>query len=72
MGMWLDGLRHGTGMVVTQFGLYYEGAFKDNKMMVSLVLFGVAVVVVIIIMISINYLHYCLNVLCLNVQYSQT
>lgn len=38
MGGWLDGQRHGAGVVVTQFGLYYEGAFKDNKMMVSLVL----------------------------------
>lgn len=35
MGMWQDHLRQGTGVVVTQFGLYYEGAFKDNKMMVS-------------------------------------
>lgn len=34
MGMWQDHLRQGTGVVVTQFGLYYEGAFKDNKMMV--------------------------------------
>ncbi|XP_078147361.1 alsin [Centroberyx gerrardi] len=35
MGMWQDHLRQGTGVIVTQFGLYYEGAFKDNKMMVS-------------------------------------
>lgn len=35
MGMWQDHLRQGTGVVVTQFGLYYEGAFKDNKMTVS-------------------------------------
>lgn len=35
MGMWQDHQRQGTGVVVTQFGLYYEGAFKDNKMMVS-------------------------------------
>lgn len=35
MGMWQDHLRQGTGVVVTQFGLYFEGAFKDNKMMVS-------------------------------------
>lgn len=33
--MWQDHLRQGTGVVVTQFGLYYEGAFKDNKMAVS-------------------------------------
>ncbi|KAM4601786.1 alsin isoform 2-T2 [Polymixia lowei] len=32
MGMWQDHLRQGTGVIVTQFGLYYEGAFKDNKM----------------------------------------
>lgn len=36
MGMWQDSLRQGTGVVVTQFGLYYEGAFRDNKMMVSI------------------------------------
>lgn len=34
MGMWQDNQRHGTGVVVTQFGLYYEGTFKENKMMV--------------------------------------
>lgn len=39
MGMWQDHLRQGTGVVVTQFGLYYEGAFKDNKMMVSTYVF---------------------------------
>ncbi|XP_042192089.1 alsin [Callorhinchus milii] len=32
MGMWLDDSRHGSGVVVTQFGLYYEGAFSNNKM----------------------------------------
>lgn len=35
MGLWQDNQRHGCGVVVTQFGLYYEGAFKDNKMMVT-------------------------------------
>lgn len=35
MGMWQDHQRQGMGVVVTQFGLYYEGAFKDNKMTVS-------------------------------------
>lgn len=35
MGMWQDQLRQGTGVVVTQFGLYYEGAFRDNRMTVS-------------------------------------
>lgn len=39
MGTWQDNQRQGTGVVVTQFGLYYEGAFKDNKMMVSSPLF---------------------------------
>ncbi|TRY58794.1 hypothetical protein DNTS_009770 [Danionella cerebrum] len=33
MGMWLDDQRQGNGVVVTQFGLYYEGAFSSNKMM---------------------------------------
>ncbi|XP_075036244.1 alsin [Mixophyes fleayi] len=33
MGMWQDDLRQGNGLVVTQFGLYYEGAFNSNKMM---------------------------------------
>lgn len=38
MGTWQENLRQGTGVVVTQFGLYYEGAFKDNKMTVSFLL----------------------------------
>ncbi|XP_078536348.1 alsin [Lissotriton helveticus] len=33
MGMWQEDLRQGNGIVVTQFGLYYEGAFSSNKMM---------------------------------------
>ncbi|XP_066431521.1 alsin isoform X1 [Eleutherodactylus coqui] len=33
MGTWQDDLRQGNGLVVTQFGLYYEGAFSLNKMM---------------------------------------
>ncbi|XP_054828500.1 alsin [Eublepharis macularius] len=33
MGMWQDDLCQGNGVVVTQFGLYYEGAFNSNKMM---------------------------------------
>ncbi|XP_053218351.1 alsin isoform X1 [Podarcis raffonei] len=33
MGMWQDDLGQGNGVVVTQFGLYYEGAFSSNKMM---------------------------------------
>ncbi|XP_030284576.1 alsin-like isoform X4 [Sparus aurata] len=32
MGLWLDEQRHGTAVVVTQYGVYYEGTFKDNKM----------------------------------------
>ena len=35
MGMWLEDLRQGNGVVVTQFGLYFEGEFSNNKMMVS-------------------------------------
>lgn len=34
MGMWLEDQRQGTGVVVTQFCLYYEGEFGHNKMMV--------------------------------------
>lgn len=34
MGMWQDDQRQGTGVIVTQFGLYYEGAFNNNKMQV--------------------------------------
>ncbi|XP_039613756.1 alsin [Polypterus senegalus] len=33
MGTWQEDVRHGIGVVVTQFGLYYEGAFSGNKMM---------------------------------------
>ncbi|XP_056611421.1 alsin isoform X3 [Triplophysa dalaica] len=33
MGIWLDDQRHGDGLVITQFGLYYEGSFCNNKMM---------------------------------------
>uniref|UniRef100_A0A8C7K200 Alsin Rho guanine nucleotide exchange factor ALS2 n=1 Tax=Oncorhynchus kisutch TaxID=8019 RepID=A0A8C7K200_ONCKI len=33
MGLWSDDQRQGSGVVVTQFGLYYEGTFSDNKMM---------------------------------------
>ncbi|XP_061579794.1 alsin-like isoform X1 [Cololabis saira] len=32
MGQWLDDQRHGSGAVVTQYGVYYEGIFKENKM----------------------------------------
>ncbi|XP_066542491.1 alsin isoform X2 [Hoplias malabaricus] len=33
MGMWLEDQRQGNGAVITQFGLYYEGVFSNNKMM---------------------------------------
>ncbi|XP_077435486.1 alsin-like isoform X2 [Vanacampus margaritifer] len=32
MGMWLDDERHGSAVVVTQHGVYYEGNFRENKM----------------------------------------
>ncbi|KAI3356099.1 hypothetical protein L3Q82_017364, partial [Scortum barcoo] len=32
MGTWLDEQRHGNAVVVTQYGVYYEGTFRDNKM----------------------------------------
>ncbi|XP_041806349.1 alsin-like isoform X4 [Chelmon rostratus] len=32
MGVWLDEQRHGSAVVVTQHGVYYEGTFRDNKM----------------------------------------
>lgn len=35
MGMWQDDVCQGNGVVVTQFGLYYEGNFHLNKMTVS-------------------------------------
>lgn len=35
MGLWLDDQRHGSAVVVTQYGVYYEGIFKENKMSVS-------------------------------------
>lgn len=35
MGLWVDEKRHGSGVVVTQYGVYYEGTFRDNKMSVS-------------------------------------
>lgn len=32
MGQWLDEQRHGSAVMVTQAGVYYEGTFRDNKM----------------------------------------
>ncbi|KAM8857884.1 alsin-like isoform 3-T3 [Synchiropus picturatus] len=32
MGQWLDDQRHGTAIVVTQHGVYFEGNFKEHKM----------------------------------------
>ncbi|KAK3575470.1 hypothetical protein QTP86_026856 [Hemibagrus guttatus] len=34
MGIWQDDQKQGNGVIVTQFGLYYEGAFSNNKMLV--------------------------------------
>ncbi|XP_041927607.1 alsin-like isoform X2 [Alosa sapidissima] len=33
MGLWMDDQKQGHGVVVTQYGLYYEGQFSSNKMM---------------------------------------
>ena len=35
MGMWQEDNRHGNGIIVTLDGMYYEGNFVTNKMMVS-------------------------------------
>ncbi|XP_051814997.1 alsin-like isoform X1 [Acanthochromis polyacanthus] len=32
MGLWQDDQRHGSSVVVTQYGVYYEGTFRENKM----------------------------------------
>ncbi|XP_034550228.1 alsin-like isoform X2 [Notolabrus celidotus] len=32
MGLWSDEQRHGSAVVVTQNGVYFEGTFRDNKM----------------------------------------
>ncbi|XP_061548671.1 alsin-like isoform X4 [Phycodurus eques] len=32
IGLWLDDERHGSAVVVTQYGVYYEGNFRENKM----------------------------------------
>uniref|UniRef100_A0A3Q3KU11 Alsin Rho guanine nucleotide exchange factor ALS2 a n=1 Tax=Labrus bergylta TaxID=56723 RepID=A0A3Q3KU11_9LABR len=32
MGLWLDEQRHGSAVVVTQYGVYFEGTFRENKM----------------------------------------
>lgn len=34
MGMWENDCRHGSGVVVTLEGLYIQGIFLQNKMMV--------------------------------------
>ena len=36
MGMWQDDNRHGDGIVVTLDGMYFEGNFQHNKLIVSL------------------------------------
>lgn len=38
MGMWENDCRHGAGVVVTLDGLYIQGVFVQNKMMVGIVL----------------------------------
>ncbi|XP_040003965.1 alsin-like isoform X1 [Xiphias gladius] len=32
MGLWQDDQWHGSAVVVTQYGVYYEGTFKENRM----------------------------------------
>ncbi|XP_061697615.1 alsin-like isoform X2 [Syngnathoides biaculeatus] len=32
MGMWSDDERHGSAVVVTQYGVYFEGNFRESKM----------------------------------------
>uniref|UniRef100_A0A3B5M6L8 Alsin Rho guanine nucleotide exchange factor ALS2 a n=1 Tax=Xiphophorus couchianus TaxID=32473 RepID=A0A3B5M6L8_9TELE len=32
MGFWLDDQRHSSAVVLTQYGVYFEGSFKENKM----------------------------------------
>ena len=34
MGMWEADCRHGPGLLVTLDGIYNQGTFKDNKLMV--------------------------------------
>lgn len=38
MGMWENDCRHGAGVVVTLEGLYIQGVFVQNKMMVGVLL----------------------------------
>lgn len=35
MGMWQEDNRHGDGVVVTLDGMYFEGNFQNNKLVVS-------------------------------------
>ena len=35
IGMWQDNCRHGNAIMVTLDGMYFEGQFVQNKMMVS-------------------------------------
>ena len=37
MGLWLDNNRHGNGIIVTIDGLYFEGTFVQNNILVGLV-----------------------------------
>ena len=35
MGLWLDNNRHGNGIIVTIDGLYFEGTFVQNNILVG-------------------------------------
>ena len=35
MGMWVDDQRHGSGVLVTLDGMYFEGNFVQNKLQVG-------------------------------------
>lgn len=35
MGMWVENFRHGSGVLVTLDGMYFEGTFVQNKLTVS-------------------------------------
>ena len=35
LGQWLDSNRHGSGIIVTLDGMYFEGNFNNNKFLVS-------------------------------------
>jgi len=39
MGMWQEDNRHGDGVVVTLDGMYFEGNFQFNKLVVCVILY---------------------------------